>query len=218
MLKNSLKTIRDLFFPLLCIKCGRKIKKDYLCLACQNQIEFLLKPACYTQIPFNQTRIKALSICSYHGPIQDLVYQLKYNRCDYLAEYLGKLMIKRLNKLKFSFLNYDFIVPVPMHPYKIKSRGYNQAKLLANQLANYFKLPLKNDIISSDYIQKSQTKLSPEERRKNVEDKFRVAESLKNKNIILFDDILTTGATTSACWKALKEKEANSVYIITLAK
>jgi len=221
MLKKWISITKNLFFPLSCLNCGKKIRKDYLCLPCQNQIKLLSPPDCYTQIKINRNYrngFTVISSCNYRGAAKALIHSFKYRHCDFLADTLSRLMIKQLNQAGFNPKNYDFIVPVPLNRYKLKQRGYNQAKLLAKQLAKYLKIPLKDDIISSKYIKDSQTKLSPKKRKENVKGKFRVKNDMKNKKIVLVDDVLTTGATLSACWQSLKEKGAEIIYPVTLAK
>lgn len=198
---------------MLCFGCGSKIKENHLCLECQSQIEILTPPYCY-----KKSKVKIISACVYKSPLKDMIHHFKYNHCAYLAEPLSRLMIKQLRTLGFNPLRYDFITCVPLHPYKLKVRGYNQAELLAQQIANYFKLPLKNGIIASKYIKNPQAKLTSKKRKENVEGKFKAKGNLKNKNIILVDDVFTTGATIHNCWKALKEKGANKIQAITLAR
>ncbi|MCF7887538.1 MAG: ComF family protein [Candidatus Omnitrophica bacterium] len=218
MLKRWAVATKNLFFPLTCLHCKAKIAVGYLCRNCQNQIKFLTPPDCYSQLEINQNNLKVASSYSYQNAIKTLIHLFKYSHYDYLAPALANLMIKQLDRIGFKPLNYDFITPVPIHPYKIKIRGYNQSKLLAKQLANYFQLPLKDDIISSKYIKNSQTKLSLEKRKENVYGKFTAKNSAKNTNILLVDDVFTTGATISACGKALWEKGASKIDGITLAK
>lgn len=228
MCRKWIAALKNIFFPLLCLECGKKIKKDYLCYTCQGQIKKLMPPACYTAISLHQNdnfpkpasgeKIKITSTYKYQGPIKKVIHCFKYKRLDYLAQSLGRMMLEQLKELKFTPSGYDLLTPVPLHPYKIKSRGYNQSELLAKQLANYFKIPLKNDIMRSDYIKKSQTELDPLSRRKNTKGKFTAKENLKDQNIILIDDVLTTGSTLSACAAALRRSGAGQIEAITLAK
>ncbi len=221
MFKKILAITKNLFFPLTCLHCGIKITENHLCLPCQNQIKLLFPPNCYTRLKLNcqsQDSLTVNSICTYRGPMRNLIHSFKYNNCDYLSKFLSQLIIKQLKTIKFNALYYDFIVPVPLHPYKIKLRGYNQAELIAFYIAKYFQLPLKNDIIISKYIKNSQTKFSSRKRKENVRGKFITKKDLSNTNIILIDDVFTTGSTISACWRSLKEKGANKIYAITLAR
>ncbi|MDP8290450.1 MAG: phosphoribosyltransferase family protein [Candidatus Susulua stagnicola] len=127
-------------------------------------------------------------------------------------------MIKHLSKIDFNPNKYKLITSVPLHKDKLKTRGYNQSQLLSKLLSNHFKIPSKDDIIENTNIRPSQTKLPKEQREKNTEGIFVVKKNLKNKNIILVDDIFTTGSTVSACARALREKQAGNITIITLSK
>jgi competence protein ComFC len=222
MLKRPINALKNTFFPPICLNCGKKTTKNYLCLSCKKQIKILGPPLCYTQLKINNCNnkriITVLSSCNYKNPIKNLIYSFKYKHCDYLADFLSHFIVKQLKITKFKSQDYDFIVPVPLHPYKMKIRGYNQAELLAKQISKYFQLPLKNDIINSKYTKDSQTKLSSKKRQENVKGKFIVKENFANKNILLIDDVFTTGATISTCWQALKEKGIDKISVITLAK
>ncbi len=127
-------------------------------------------------------------------------------------------MAKHLKRIGFSFAGYDFITSVPMHKDKLKSRGYNQAQLLAKGLSKYFKIPSRDDIIYEINFRPSQARLPQEERQANVQGNFKVRVDLKRTKIIIVDDILTTGSTLKACSTALKEKGTELVTAITLAK
>ena len=105
-----------------------------------------------------------------------------------------------------------------MHKHKLKIRGYNQAQLLAKLLSNNFKIPLRNDIIDTVNIRPSQAKLQKQKRQENVKGVFAARKNLKNKKIILIDDIFTTGATAASCCQALAEKQADKIVVITLSK
>lgn len=219
MFKKYLKALKDIIFTPLCLDCGKKIDENYLCARCQNKIMFLgigLCSYCYQDkiYHFNQ----AISITAYKEPMVKLIHLFKYKNCDYLADFFAKLMIEHLLKIKVNFSGYDAMLSVPMHRDKLKKRGYNQAELLAKPLSNYFKIPLRNDIINCKNVNASQTKLSKVARQKNVAGAFTVNGNLKDKNLLLIDDILTTGSTINACAKTLRENGAKRITIITLAK
>jgi len=127
-------------------------------------------------------------------------------------------MIQHLKAIGFVSYYHDYIISVPMHRDKLKMRGYNQSQLLAKALSNHFKIPLNNDIIEVTKLRPSQTKLTKLDRTPNVEGIFRASSKAKNLNFLLVDDIFTSGATIAACSKSLKEKGANIVTVITLAK
>ena len=233
MFSTYLRAIKDILFPCLCVCCEKKILKDYLCGECAGRIVFLSPPRCrYCLKPLSVNSSGSCQECSrkiypyqrlisataYKEPITSLIHLFKYKNCDYLANFLASLIERHLLKIGFNPNRYQFITPVPLHKDKLKIRGYNQAGLLAKLLSNHFKIPFRDDIIGNTNIRPSQTKLPKEKREKNVEGVFVVRKSLENENIILVDDIFTTGSTASACSRVLKEKGAGNITVITLSK
>ncbi|MBU1122213.1 MAG: phosphoribosyltransferase family protein [Candidatus Omnitrophota bacterium] len=150
--------------------------------------------------------------------MQKLIHLFKYKHCDYLIKLFSSILTTYLSNIAFTAEDYDFITAVPMHPAKLKERGYNQSALLAHALANYFKKPLKNGIIYETKLRDSQTKLKKEERIKNTTAMFWAKENLTAKKIIVVDDMFTTGSTAQSCCQALKEKGAARITVITLSK
>ncbi len=233
MVSSYLRVIKDLLFPCLCLCCEKKISQGYLCRECEGKIVFLT-PArcryCLRPLSINSSGLcqecsrkiypyqRLISATAYKEPMASLIHLFKYKNCDYLADFLSSLIVKHLAKIGFNPNRYQLIIPVPLHKDKLKIRGYNQAGLLSKLLSNYFKIPFRDDIIGNTNIRPSQTKLPKEKREKNVQGVFVVREELQNKNIILVDDIFTTGSTASACSRTLKEKGAGNITVITLAK
>lgn len=113
----------------------------------------------------------------------------------------------------------DFIVPVPLHKSRQREREFNQAQLLGQQVAGEFKKDLLNDILIRSKPTKTQTELTQEERRRNVEGSFLVTKPdlIKDANLLLIDDVLTTGATSNEAAKSLKNAGARMVLLMTLA-
>lgn len=113
----------------------------------------------------------------------------------------------------------DFIVPVPLHKSRQREREFNQAELLAQQIAGEFNKKIASDILIRSKATKTQTELTPEARRKNVEMSFLVTKPdlIKNTNLLLIDDVLTTGSTSNEAAKSLKEAGAKIVLLMTLA-
>ena len=225
--------LKNTFFPLLCLSCGNKISHDFLCTSCKEKIRFLRPPLCrYCSAPIAKDKgslckkcfgkkfpyQNVISITAYREPIIHLIHLFKYKNCDYLAEYLSSFITDYLSKIGFDASKYHFMTCVPMHKHKLKIRGYNQAELLGQLLSNYFKIAFRNDIIYGINIKPSQTKLTPYKRKENVKGIFAVKKAIKDKRIILIDDIFTTGATAISCCQALREKGAKAITVITLSK
>lgn len=159
-----------------------------------------------------------LSLTAYQEPMAHLLHLFKYQHYDYLAEFFVQICIAHLKRLSCLSWDYDCIAAVPLHKHKLKSRGYNQAGLLAQGLSKHFGIPYHNDIIISVTDKPSQTKLSPHKRKANVRDAFRVRGDVENKKILLVDDILTTGATAYACAESLRQKGTKDITVITISK
>jgi ComF family protein len=126
-------------------------------------------------------------------------------------------MAKHLTKIGFNPSNYNSITAVPIHSAKLRDRGYNQAGLLAQFLANYFKISFKNDIIYATGESLPQAKLDKISRVKNIKGLFYSQGNLENKKVILVDDIFTTGSTANECAVTLKQNGAK-VTVLTLSK
>ena len=233
MLSTYLRTVKDLLFPCLCLCCEKKISQGYLCRECEEKIVFLSPWRCrYCLRPLSINSSGSCQECSrkiypyqrlisataYKEPMASLIGLFKYKNCDYLAGFLCGLVVKHLKKIGFNPNRYQLITPVPLHKDKLKIRGYNQAGLLSKLLSNHFKIPFRDDIIGNTNIRPSQTKLPKQKREKNVQGIFVVRETLRNEDIILVDDIFTTGSTANACSRVLKEKGAGNITVITLSK
>ncbi|MFA6282334.1 MAG: ComF family protein [Candidatus Omnitrophota bacterium] len=233
MLKNVLKTFTDIVLPNLCFICEEKITSGHLCKKCVEKIEFLFPPLCkLCSRPFLPNKKPICSKCktpnalpyeqlicvtAYKEPIATLIHLFKYENYSYLSSTLSELMIKHLTRIGINLSDYDIITPVPMHRAKLRERGYNQSELLAEKIAKHFNISLRNDIISVKSIRSQQVKLNRRQRKENLKNLFEVNQDMKDKKIILIDDIFTTGQTVKECAYALKNKGAR-ITVLTLAK
>ncbi|UCC94438.1 MAG: ComF family protein [Candidatus Omnitrophota bacterium] len=147
-----------------------------------------------------------------------LIHLFKYKKHSYLDDFFCGLMVSHLHTLGIDLSHYCMITSVPMHPSKYKARGYNQAHLLGKKLANYFKIPFRDDIIYGIKNKPSQVSLQGKEREMNVKDAFMVKDTLEGKKIVLVDDIFTTGATLQQCSSLLRKNGASQIFAITVSK
>ena len=183
----------------------------------------------FAKIPDNQIehifygRAKIQSACSifYFSKgqiIQQLIHQLKYKGNQEIGIYLGKLMGDQLlNSGRFT--NIDAIIHLPMHPDKQRKRGYNQAEVLANGISQKLNIPVLNDIVVRSKTTTTQTNKQRVERWTNVDGTFVIQNqsSIIGKNILLVDDVITTGATLEACTNVILSIENTTVSIAVLA-
>lgn len=204
--ENCLKKISFIVAP-ICEKCGRPLRLAAAgrrrCTQCET-----------TQYFFNQSRAVTL----YDGALREYLAELKYRYRPELGEALGELLVEWI-KINQVFGKIDLIVPVPIHHQKLMIRGYNQAELLANPLQRHLGIKLKSDIIIRHMLTESQNALHKEDRFANVNGAFQVKEAKEvlKANILLVDDILTTGATASEIARVLLKAGASRINVLTLA-
>ena len=184
-----------------CAHCGRELKvgADY-CLSCKNNMVYV---------------DKARSVFAYKEPINKLIKDLKYYEKRYLVEIFAKYM----SNIYFrNYFNADAIVYVPMLEEAEKKRGFNQSKLLAEELSKIVKVPLLN-VLAKTKSTTRQAKLGREERLKNLKGTFSITDkkSVKGKTILIVDDVCTTGATSEVIGQLLKKNGACAVYLLTVA-
>ncbi|MHC1703573.1 MAG: ComF family protein [Tenuifilaceae bacterium] len=147
-----------------------------------------------------------------------LLHHLKYNGKKEVGFVLGKEFGFELKKVDL-YKKIDFIIPVPLHPKRLKTRGYNQAEEIAKGLNESMGIPLStNNLIRPGYTE-TQTRKTREERSKNVSKAFKLdfPELLAGKHILLVDDVVTTGATLEECASTILEAAGSRVSIVTLA-
>jgi len=149
---------------------------------------------------------------------QELIHKLKYNGKKEIGLELGKYFASFLIESE-SFRIFDYIIPVPLHPKKEKKRGYNQSYWFALGLNQIYKTKVDVDILYRTIETSTQTNKSRFERWENVGEVFKIRDNitLRDKKILLVDDVLTTGATIEACAKALLETEGARVSVATIA-
>ncbi|HEY0788408.1 MAG TPA: ComF family protein [Thermoanaerobaculia bacterium] len=153
---------------------------------------------------------------AYRDGLERLLVAFKFRRHDFLDAPLAGLLAERWRA--WSDGDFDAVVPVPMHPRKLRERGYNQAALLARRFARATKLTLYRDALRKTRETAAQSTLRREERASNVRGAFTAADGLRGRRILLIDDVCTTGATLRACAKALRRAGAARVAALTVAR
>ncbi|MDY5969239.1 MAG: ComF family protein [Bacteroidales bacterium] len=224
---NAVKSFLELFFPQTCSCCGNTLvgEEGGLCLYCQlhlpetdfacrknNAIEHRMAG----RVPF----VAAMSLLVFvqGGITQQLIHNIKYRGGRRLAYVMGHRMGKAI-AFSGRFGQVDALVPVPLHPRKERRRGYNQSLLLCEGLSDVLKCPIEARSLVRTKNTATQTSMSREERAENMCNVFSLnrAERLEGRHILLVDDVMTTGATISSCWDALKEVKGIRISIATLA-
>ena len=221
----------DLIFPKHCVSCHAP--GDYLCFNCFSQIQFLKTQYCaycqnmsvdgstHSQCQKRLGLDGLISAAFYHGPIQSLIKSLKYSRIKDLEGTIKQLLTRFLVDEDELFLPRSVVIPVPLHFLKRNFRGFNQAQILGQGVAQVLDLEFKPNILTRQRFTVSQTGLKKRERSENIAGAFAInpqAGSIVGKNIVLVDDVWTTGATIKECSKVLKQAGAANVWALTLAR
>lgn len=216
-----------LFFPRNCIVCGTPLVdgEEELCTAClfslpevhtANSNENLVERRLRGRVPVQHAT--ALLVFQRKNSTQTILHQIKYSSNQKLAHIMGRQLGLHIAR-SGQFDDVDIIVPVPLHRRKERRRGYNQSLLLCRGLAQTFERPIADGILVRTRHTESQTHKNRIERLENMKGVFAVTDpkALQGKHILLVDDVITTGATTEACYAALSSVDGLRVSIAALA-
>jgi competence protein ComFC len=240
ILQNFVKSFVDLLYPKTCQACDKPIPAvavdGMVCFSCWAQINMNRPPFCHacgrqltrrdisknmcsrcvrTPVSFD----RAFSACVYEGTIKTLIQNFKYKDKQFLGTPLSKLLIEFIRGFDIPIGIVDYLIPVPLHSGKLREREYNQAQILCEQVGIAFDKPVVENNLFRYRATDTQASLEPHQRFLNVRGSFAVTEkeSVRGRNIMLIDDVLTTGATASEAARALKDAGANIVLVLTLA-
>jgi len=238
-LKRLWKDIRDIILPLRCLACTEIINSPVerlLCSSCQEKIVLIFAPFCpICGLPFPNSPAgshicsnclenepfytKARAVVSFETIMMDAIHKFKYGRSIPTGEALS-LFMAAFPFPDFDFTQYDLLIPVPLHIKKLRERGFNQSLLLAKALGKKYKLSVDFSSLKRSKFTLSQTGLSKSARGKNIKGAFVVKdqEKVSGKDIILIDDVFTTGATINECAQTLLKAGAHNVAALTLAR
>ena len=226
-LKNIFSSTLHLFYPHVCTGCGSDLLEEdnLLCLRCINDLPNtnfanmannpvekyfwgrLPLTAAYSQFYFSKEFL-----------IQHLIHQLKYKGDTEIGFYLGELMGKSLLHSD-RFNSIDALIPLPLYADKERKRGYNQAAVICNGMSAVMNVPVLNGAVIRQHATETQTRKHRTERWENVKGSFKITKEneLKDKHLLLVDDVITTGATLEACGNVILQLENVKLGIATLA-
>ena len=222
-----LSSFIDFIYPPLCISCGSTLHKSYekVCSQCWNTIESVTD-----DLPlFQATQSKLIASGTMHdlvtlfvftkdGPFQHIAHALKYKEYRSLGIELGKRIGQKIGEKHIAG---DVIVPVPLHPIKQRERGFNQAEVIAQGIAEIIQKPILTKVLNRTRHTQTQTQLNLEQRKKNMANAFDLtsyaSRQLSGKTCLLVDDVITTGATTVSCASALSNAGIQSIIATSAA-
>ena len=206
----------ELVYPNVCGFCN-KICRNEFCNKCKiklknYQINIVIKPQ-------NKYFKELISVFKYEGMIREKILQYKFEDKAYIYRTFAKIVLK--NKKVCGLLKkYDIIIPVPIHKKRKIQRGYNQTQLIASKISKDLKIKLCDDVLIKSKNTIAQSKLDKNKRKQNIKGAFKVLNfgKIQGKNVLLFDDIYTTGSTANECSKILIKAGAKMVGVLTIAK
>ena len=237
--RNWLEVGLGFLYPETCQICRTERAaphSGYVCPPCWSHVRFIRPPFCERcGLPFAGDLTTAFectncremelhfsaarSAVVARSVVLEAIHRFKYQRALWFENFLADLLLREaVPALRGQ--NWDFIVPVPLHPLKQREREFNQAELLAQHLSKATKIPLNNKILQRTAPTATQTLLTREQRAANMKNAFAVRPGVRldAQRIIVVDDVFTTGATTSACAEALRGAGAGEVYVWTVAR
>jgi len=193
-----------------CRRCGEPVfafehpapTPAYLCDECRRRLR-----------PFDRCRSAGV----YDGALREAIHRVKYDGEKVLARRLGLWLARSLSG---ETMEVDLVAPVPLHPRKVRERGYNQSELLSTAVASAARLPHVSRLLLKTAPTRSQTSLGRQDRRKNLRGTFALATGagIRAARVLLVDDIYTTGCTVEECARVLRRGGAHAVRVITLAR
>ena len=225
---NVWTDVKELFFPRLCLVCGKKMlpEEDVACFPCMsalprtgllhtqgNEMEKLF----WGRFPIE--RASSLFFYSREGKVARILAGMKYRGRKDVCFKMGGMLADELLPAGF-FEGVDCLIPVPLHPKRLRKRGYNQSEWLAKGIVSQADIPIRTDILYRVRNNETQTRKSAFERWANAERLFGLApcsDGLKGCHVMLVDDVMTTGATLEACGEALSEVDGIRISVLTLA-
>jgi ComF family protein len=231
-----LTALLDLLYPRACCCCGGRTAAS-VCEPCFTQLRFLRPPwcircgvplqtpgdaprycgRCILQPPhFVRARAALIYEAQHDNPLARAIRRYKYDRDASLAPALARLLIDNLQQIPAP----DLIVAVPLHRQRLQWRGFNQALLLAKRLGKHLRARVDLSLLQRTRATQPQVELGDDQRRANVRGAFRLSDpaAVRDRSILLMDDVMTTGATVDECSRVLLRAGAASVEVLTLAR
>ena len=209
----------DVLFPNRCLECDEIISKnEIVCVKCLDKIHFthwdfgenLLKQK--AQFLFPVENAFSLMFFDKKGLSREILHQLKYRNQERVGGILADWVTERMEITEKP----DLLINIPLHPKKLKERGYNQLHLFTEKLAEYYEIPFRHDLLQRESYHKAQAQKNKADRGE-TKYQFSLSEIVENKHVLLIDDIYTTGNTMSAAaWEILKYK-GNKLSILVMA-
>ena len=220
-----------IIYPKTCCFCGKVSEKE-LCKECAEKVVYITEPRCkkcgkpvrYEEQEYCydchknvHTYEQGRSIWMHKMPVSLSIYQFKYKNRRIYGEFYAKEMFRIYGRL-IGEGGVEVIIPIPLHRKKKRLRGYNQAEIIARNLGEIMDIPVDCKSVIRNRYTRPQKELNDKERKKNLKQAFSITSQWANyKNVLVIDDIYTTGSTIDTVTKELKSRGARKVYFLTIS-
>ena len=217
--------------PYWCFSCRRYISdslrshSSFLCCRCHDSLPLIQQPICsHCGLDHVSEVCKeswAADIDTFHAifyyrdPVHHWIINHKYSGGFFAGRILREFVKSWFQENRDSLENLDVVLPVPIHPRRLRQRGFNQTSFLVKSQTV---LPMKTNWLKKRYHTSPQAGLSGKERRKNIQGAFYVSESVRSKNVLIFDDVCTTGQTLGEICDCLKAVDVGRIQVLTLSR
>jgi ComF family protein len=225
ILYNYWQDFVSLLFPETCNHCNQTLLKNelHLCTSCQIQLPVTNYHLClndnpiYNDLKIIENLVAATAYLKYsrHGMAQKLLKRLKYGGDYEIGKVLGSWYGSHLKEI----ISADCMIPVPIHKSKLKQRGYNQSQAIAEGLQGYVNIAIDNTSVVRNKATATQTKRNKTDRWVAMSEVFEVRspDQIRNKNLVIIDDVITTGATIFSLCETINRYEPQSLQVIAIA-
>ena len=233
LLSAAGNALTDLLFPLRCPVCDKPVRfpgKD-ICPECESKLRLIREPVCRKcgkQLAYMESEYchdcrvrkhiydRGIALYTYES-CRETLYRLKYSGRREYTGFLAHMMAKTLGSQIYAWRP-DALIPVPLHPERLKKRGYNQAELLAEKLAELLNIPILSECVIRTRNTRPQKEVEGGLRQNNLKNSFKIVQNdVKLNTIVIIDDIYTTGSTIDALAEEFRRAGVKNIYFVTLA-
>ena len=205
MIVRFAKALLNLVYPLTCCACDEKMAGNTgICDPCASKVD---------------KNLAGVAACRYDGVLKKALQTFKYKNGLALVDTFSRFLIEFIER-NFDMKNIDAIIPMPLHPVKLRQRGFNQSQLLAVPISKRYGVPISTSALKKVRYTPPQSGLDRTSRLRNPANAFRVKKNtpLKGKSVLLLDDVYTTGATIKSAVDALRSAGISQIRVLTLAR
>lgn len=217
MFKQLAASILDSVYHSRCLVCGSEAGfEPFLCRDCYHRLNFFGETPYSLRDRHDSPVTAAAALFEFNTPLKILLHHLKYKQAPYVGTFLGEQT--GIFFRESDFASAEALIPIPLHPVKLRDRGYNQAEEITRGITQAMNVPMQTELLQRKRYTQTQTRLGHDARQSNIRGAFSVSGNVASYSyVILVDDVFTTGATTEEAAQILKDAGVQRVDVLTVA-